>query len=118
MAPLTSSAPNARPPATAHSRRSVFIEAAMEEYTPAHSTYESSVRAGGRWSWSEIYERRWAKVALRIVNGVAHAAACSLLLSIMAEFLYRHRGREQRFVEDLMGSVLPSLGLGLGSLTD
>lgn len=90
----------------------------MEEYTPAHSTYERSIRAGGRWSWSEIYERRWAKVALRIVNGVAHAAACSLLLSIMAEFLYRHRGREQRFVEDLMGLVLPSIGLGLGSLTD
>lgn len=90
-------APDARPPRTAHSRRSVFIEAEMmEEYTPAQSTYEEEVR--GRWSWSEIYERRWAKVVLRVVNGVTHAAACSLLLSIMAEFLYRHRGREQRFV--------------------
>lgn len=89
----------------------------MEEYTPAHSTYERSIRAGGRWNWSEIYERRWAKVALRILNGVAHAAACSLLLSIMAEFLYRHRGREQRFVEDLMGLALVSIRLEPGSLT-
>lgn len=68
----------------------------MEEYTPAHSTYERSIRGTGGWNWSEIYERRSAKVALRVVNGVVHAAACSLLLSIMAEFLYRHRGREQR----------------------
>lgn len=78
----------------------------MEEYTPAHSTYEGSVRGRGGGTWSEIYERRWAKAALRIVNGLAHAAACSLLLSIMAEFLYRHRGREQRFVVDLIGFVL------------
>lgn len=98
MAPSTSTAPDARPPRTAHSRMSVFIEAPMEEYTPAHSTYESSVRGRGGWSLSGVYERRWAKVALRVVNGVVHAAACSLLLSIMAEFLYRHRGREQRFV--------------------
>lgn len=90
----------------------------MEEYTPAHSAYERSVRETGGWSWSEICERRWAKLALRIVNGAAHAAACSLLLSIMAEFLYRHRGREQRFVEELMGSVLISIESWLGSLTD
>lgn len=66
------------------------------EYTPAQSTYEGSVSGRGRGSWSEIYERSWAKAALRVMNGVAHAAACSLLLSIMAEFLYRHKGREQR----------------------
>lgn len=66
------------------------------EYTPAQSTYERSIREPGRWSWSEIYERRWAKVALRVINGVVHAAACALLLSIMTEFLYRYRGREQR----------------------
>lgn len=68
------------------------------EYTPAQSTYEGSVSGRGRWSWSNMYERSWVKAALRALNGVAHAAACSLLLSIMAEFLYRHRGREQRFV--------------------
>lgn len=101
MAPSTTAAPGTRPPATAHSRRSVFLEGPMEEYTPAHSTYETSIRGRGRWSLSEVCERRWAKVALRVVNGVAHAAACSLLLAIMAEFLFRHRGREQRFVEDL-----------------
>lgn len=83
----------------------------MMEYTPAQSTYERSIPEPGRWSWSEIYERRWAKVALRVINGVAHAAACSLLLEIMAEFLYRHRGREQRF-------VMVSSRLGPASLTD
>ena len=91
----------------------------MEEYTPAHSTYEASIRGpAGGWSWSEIYERRWTKVALRIANGVAHSAACSLLLSIMAEFLYRHRGREQRFVGNLMGPVPVDFALGLGALTN
>jgi hypothetical protein len=87
------------------------------EYTPAQSTYERSIREPGRWSWSEIYERRWAKVALRVINGVVHAAACALLLSIMTEFLYRYRGREQRFVEDLMGLVRAHSRLELGSLT-
>lgn len=88
------------------------------EYTPAQSTYERSIRGPGRWSWSEIYERRWAKIALRVINGVVHAAACSLLLAIMAEFLYRHRGREQRFVKDLVGLLRVHSRLGLGSLTD
>lgn len=68
------------------------------EYTPAQSTYDGSVHGRGRWGWSDIYERSWAKAALRALNGVAHAAACSLLLSITAGFLYRQRGREQRFV--------------------
>ncbi|KAH8765442.1 hypothetical protein F5883DRAFT_645258 [Diaporthe sp. PMI_573] len=95
MASSATAAPGTRPPPTARSRRSVFIEAPME-YTPAQSTYERSIREPGRWSWSEIYERRWAKVALRVINGVVHAAACALLLSIMTEFLYRYRGREQR----------------------
>lgn len=118
MAPFASTTRDTRPPPTANSRMSVFIEAPMEEYTPAQSTYETSIRERGGRSWSEIYERRWAKTALRLINAVAHAAACSLLLSIMAEFLYRHRGRNQRFVEDLVEWSRNGIGLGPDKLTN
>lgn len=88
-----------RRPPFARSRRSYFREEPMEEYTPANSTHELSLREGARgWGHVRFWTDGEGRLGLRLVNAVLHLGLCCVLLAIMAEFMVRYRGGRRRCV--------------------